>query len=46
MHYHIRIAYPCKIHVRYTNKQSLGRKGVGTVKKALPNINPKQPFDA
>ena len=28
MHYHIRIAHPCKIHIKYTNKQSLGRKGM------------------
>jgi len=39
-HYHICIAYPCKIHkpIKYINKQSLGRKGVGMafpLKKAL-----------
>jgi len=35
MHYHICIACPCKVHIKYTNKKSLGRKGVGT---AFPNI--------
>jgi len=29
-HYHIRIAGPCKIPIKYTNKQSLERKSVGT----------------
>jgi len=32
------IAYPCKIYIKYTNKQSLGRKGVRMafpLKKAL-----------
>jgi len=28
-HYHNCIAYPYKIHIKYTNKQSLGRIGVG-----------------
>ena len=36
MHHHSCIAYPCKIHIKYTNKQqSLGRKDVGT---AFPMI--------
>ena len=35
-HYHIRIKYPCKIHLKYTNKQSLGRKGVGTASPRVP----------
>ena len=28
-HYDICISYPCKIQIKCTNKQSLGRKGVG-----------------
>jgi len=32
MHYHIRIAYQYKVHIKYTNKykQRLGKKGLGT----------------
>ena len=29
--------YPCKIHIKYTNKHNLGRKGVGT---PLKSTNP------
>jgi len=29
-HYHIRNAYLSKIHLKYTNKQSLRRKGVAS----------------
>src|SRR6218665_940021 len=29
-HYHVCTAYACKIHIKYTNKQSQGRQSVGT----------------
>ena len=37
MHPHIRIAYPCKINIKYTNKKSLWRRGVGTALPCVPN---------
>jgi len=39
MHYNIYIAYRYKIHTKYTNIQSLGRKGVGV---PFPSINTEE----
>src|SRR6218665_2863965 len=46
-HYHIHIAHPCKIQTKCTNKQKLGRKGVGMafpLKKALHLCERTRPY--
>lgn len=41
MHYHIHVACPCKIPIKYTNKQNLERDYVGMafpLEKALVSL--------